>query len=75
MAKKTVSPYVVGKWNSAGAFEPTSAQPEAPITDLAKMIVWVKKVYGDQPGAYEFVRRVPGALTVAVQQEFSFKFG
>ncbi len=64
---KAVQPWVVGTWNEEGSFIPNGQQPETPITDLHKMVAWVKQNIGEA-GAYEFVRKSPGRLVIAVQQ-------
>ena len=69
--QKAVQPWVVGTWEHGGdvdqyAFVAHDKQPEEPITDLNKMVAWVKQNIGE-PGTYEFVRKGPGRLVLAEQ--------
>ena len=75
--QKAIQPWVVGQWdvveNSANeggvdvsCFIPLDHQPEEPITDLNKLVAWVKQNIGE-PGTYEFVRKAPGRLVLAEQ--------
>ena len=69
--QKAAQPWVVGAWGKWGAedgntFRAHDKQPEEPITDLNKMIAWVKQNIGE-PGTYEFVRKAPGRLVLAEQ--------
>ena len=74
--QKAVQPWVVGQWDIVEGsrdngeddyyFIPSDRQPEEPITDLNKMVAWVKQNIGE-PGTYEFVRKAPGRLVLAEQ--------
>ena len=69
--QKAVQPWVVGTWEhmtetECPVFLPNSSQPEEPITDLNKMVAWVKQNIVE-PGTYEFVRKGPGRLVLAEQ--------
>ena len=67
--QKAIQPWVVGTWNNedgANVFIPFDKQPADPITDLNKIVAWVKQNIGE-PGTYEFVRKAPGRLTIAQQ--------
>lgn len=37
------------------------------------MVAWAKEAFKDEPGEYEFVRKVPGALRLAIQQTMKFE--
>ena len=68
--QKAVQPWVVGEWDAVSdtmnVFTAHQQQPEEPITDLNKMIAWVKQNIGE-PGTYEFIRKGPGRLVLAEQ--------
>jgi len=65
---------VVGEWRTVGGvFAPRPEQPATPITDVAKMVAWCRANIKDA-GSYDFIRRIPGQLVVAVQQQFVFEF-
>ena len=71
---KALAPFVVGNWvlNEEAehvklVFEAYSKQPETPITDLTQMVTWVRANYGDVAGTFEFIRRCPNKLQIAVQ--------
>ena len=67
---------VVGKWDESGeTFERSARQPTEPITDLSAMIAWAKATLAEEPGSYEFIRVIPGALTVAHQTELKLTWG
>ena len=75
---KKVQKLVVGSWvaNADGIphFEPCAKQPETDITDVNKMVAWAKENFSSEPGTYSFIRQVPGALILAVQQELKLTF-
>jgi hypothetical protein len=72
MATRKVQPWVVGKWTD-GTFVPHAAQPETAITDLAKMVAWARASI-KEPGSYDFIRKTPGSLVIAVQEEFKYSY-
>lgn len=64
---------VVGNWsNATGAFEPLEIQPPEPLTKVTDVVQWVKETLGREPGAYEFVRKVPGRVEIEHQLHFAF---
>lgn len=56
---------MVGNWLDNGSFRPTPKQPDT--GSVQEAVARVRKEYGEEPGLFEFVRRVPGKLTLAVQ--------
>jgi len=71
---KAKQPLVVGRWSDDGdTFKALPEQPDAEITDMGSMILWVKANFKDTPGTYEFIRKVPGAFIATEQIEFAFK--
>ena len=70
---KAKQPLVVGRWSKDGVFEALPEQPDAELTDMASMIMWVKTNFKDIPGTYEFIRKVPGAFIATEQIEFAFQ--
>ena len=71
--RKAQEGLVAGTW-AGSVFTAALVQPETPITELSKMIAWVKKTYETDGGKFEFIRKVPGALTLAQQMVFSSEF-
>lgn len=75
MAKKrTVQALVLCTKLEDGSFKPFDLQPDAPITDVNKMVAWAKSALADDPGTYYFIRSVPGSLVISVHQMLNFKF-
>jgi len=72
--KKTEQPLVVGTWGADGSFKACAQQPEKTITTVSRMAAWVKDNFKDQPGEYSFVRKIPGRLVLAVQQELKLTY-
>ena len=70
---KKVQKLMVGKWED-NAFKLADKQPETDITDVNKMVAWAKENFSSEPGTYSFIRQVPGALVLAVQQELKLTF-
>jgi len=60
---KAKNPFVVGLWNEDG-FVQAETQPAEPITELAKILAWTKKQFDKDGGKFEFIRRVPGVLSI-----------
>jgi hypothetical protein len=56
---------VVGGWNGGKSFDACAQQPPE-TTELAAAVAWAKANL--PPGRYEFVRRLPQALTMAEQK-------
>ena len=75
---KKVQRLMIGKWvtceSGAMRFEMDSNQPNPDITDVNKMVAWAKENFSSEPGTYSFIRVVPGALVLAVQQELKLTF-
>ena len=76
---KKVQKFVVGQWvlledTGVTAFIPTEIQPTNDITDLNKMVAWAKANLEGTAGTYHFVRKVQGALVIAIQEELKFTF-
>lgn len=74
---KKTNKFIVGKWkmiDGAKAFVPSDVQPDAAVTDINQMVAWTKVNLGSEPGTYEFVREVPGALQIAQQLNLKFTF-
>lgn len=68
---------VIGLWKStdgALVFVPAERQPSESITELGKMVAWAKKEFELDGGAFEFVRMVPGKLTLGRQTVLSAEF-
>ena len=63
---KSLAPFVVGRWEGNN-FVASAKQPDKPVTDLAGIVDWAKRTFGEEPGVYEFARRQPGKLTLAAQ--------
>ena len=61
-AKATI---VVGGWNGDKSFDACPTQPPE-TTELSVAVAWAKANL--PPGRYEFVRRMPQALTMAEQK-------
>jgi len=76
--ERKVQKFIVGKWvaGSEGVshFEPCKLQPETALTDVNEIVAWTKANMAQEPGEYQFVREVPGALVIAVQQNLKFTF-
>ena len=70
---KKVQKLVIGTWEE-DTFKLADKQPETDITDVNKMVAWAKENFSSEPGAYSFIRQVPGALVLAVQQELKLTF-
>ena len=75
---KKVQKFIVGQWvpdaDGVGHFEPCKRQPETDVTDMNEMVAWAKANLADEPGEYQFIRHIPGALIIAVQQNLKFTF-
>ena len=80
MAKKQMQKLVVGNWVDLAAdgepervaFVPLEKQPDECITEVGKMVAWAKEALKDSAGSYDFVRDIPGQLTIAVQTVMTF---
>lgn len=72
--EKTLQKFVVGTWNE-GTFTRDATQPAEPITELSKMVAWVRKTFAKAPGRYELIRVIDGGLTIYKQTTFFSKWG
>ena len=64
---------VAGEWSQDGRFIPYDKQPE-PTTELSAAIAWAKANLG--PGAQaEFIRKIPGSLTLEPKTRIVSRFG
>jgi hypothetical protein len=85
---RPVQEFMVGKWVNemraevkfqapapiSAVFVPLAKQPPKGTTEVAELVAWSKTALKDEPGEYDVIRRMPGKLTVAVQQTFSAGF-
>lgn len=71
---------VVGHWadvpdaiDGSRQFVPAIAQPGEGLTEVADLVAWAQEAL--QPGSYDVIRMVPGALLIAEQKKVTATFG
>jgi hypothetical protein len=75
---KMVQKFVLGVWDyvdGRDVFTECLEQPKEDITNFAEMLAWARKNYGEVPGTFSFIRKIPGSMSVARQTSFFAKFG